>query len=461
MNFSLSICGLGHLTFLFRDIWPCLPIDDFLAYVVHRVRGDLQGDELNQFREMLGKTVLLFSDDGSVRRLLAGPPPRNAPPNGSEPFTTCGAAFDILDDGTKEGHRGWLYFAYRHQKIQCTLKVADHLGGYTKSAGSNAKHCQWTFSAVDLVCGEILDVKKAMLQKRVVASVDDVAILCPPNLATLFDDSPTVDENALELLDDDFLFFLLRDCDSCELRCVERDGIRVSVLTAPTKKGGKRLLLPRFPRGATIADVVRRLWVSFQMRCEYGLFLDGAEFEGTLQTGEKLIHLQSTPHGEVQLLLGHSAHAEALRQQVEPNMKPPTLLTAATARIPTSRSVSEESSNVGGYGHLVCRVDVAQLCEAHRRHGTKPPLPIKQTMIDISLPDDGLPYTARDLKTFLATRGIAPSAISSGDLFLMLGRRAIDDHEDLRVTLLTSQAPQESHAAAVQRTILLTCCVSR
>lgn len=509
MNFQLSICGLSCVQLQFQDIWPSLPVDDFVAYVLHRVR---MSGALQTLEGLVSQTCLLFSDDGTVRRLLCGPPPglksqeQLKIAKGEMSFKTCGEAFDILDDGTRTGLRGWLYFAYQTQSMVCFCKYRDDVNGFKAYRNSVEKHKQVEVRGVDLIFGDVMDLKRALVARGAFHGVEDIALLvdksgerCVAGAISALEAPHTSSSAIVELPNDELLFPLVRDQASGSILVVQREGITVTVLV-----GTKRLLLPRFPVvQSTVQQVLNRLRVSFQVAADL-LYLEGLEEEGALQPGEALANLVGHDGGvhfsaalprpppapfvnegrRTITITAQSAHSPQRSRTGAPTLSSATAVSAHACGSPhtsvrrnqqqwrapeeplRAQEIAHEVSSLSTQ-HLAapngvvlseppkvtCRVDVSDCCSTPVQH-TIASSSGASSLVDVVLPDDGLAFTGRDLKQFLVSHHVISSMFASPtDLCLLHGKRVVDDYEDIQKFASTSATSQLLHSA----TILMTC----
>ncbi|CUF34069.1 Hypothetical protein, putative [Bodo saltans] len=512
MNFQLSICGLSSVQLQFHDIWPSLPIDDFVAHVLYRIRTYGSVESLPALERVVSQTCLLFSDDGTVRRLLCGPPPglksqdQLRVAKGEMTFKTCGEAFDLLDNGTRNGLRGWIYFAYQTQSIECHCKYRDDVNGFKAFRNSVEKHKHVEVSGIDLIFGDVLDAKRALVARGAFHGVEDVALLieksedrCAAGAIHSLDAAYTSSSAMVELPNDELLFPLLRE-DLCgSVLVVQREGITVTVLV-----GAKRLLLPRFQLARdTVQRVLQRLRVSFHVASEH-LFLEGREYEGAIQPSEQLFNLVGID-GEVHFsttlprpppaplvnegkravtIMAASAHSPQRTRTDAPTLASASAVSAhassstSVARGQTSwhapeeplraHTIAQELSNLSSHRHaaphgvvlsepprITCRVDVSDCCSTSAQNSIPTSNGGGAMLVDVVLPDDGLVFTGRDLKQFLVSNHVISSQFASpADLRLIQGKRIVDDFEDLHAFV----SPVESTSHLMHNaTILLTC----
>jgi hypothetical protein len=512
MNFQLSICGLATVQMQFHDIWPSLSIDDFVAHVLYRVRTCSSVESLPALERVVSQTCLLFSDDGTVRRLLCGPPPglrsqdQMKVSKGEMTFRTCGEAFDLLDNGTRNGLRGWLYFAYQTQSVECHCKYRDDVNGFKAYRNSVEKHKHVDVSGIDLIFGDVLDAKRALVSRGAFHGVEDIALLiekseerCAAGAVHSLDAAHTSSSAMVELPNDELLFPLLRENLSGSVLVVQREGITVTVLV-----GAKRLMLPRFQLAKdTVHHVMHRLRVSFHVTAEH-LFLEGLEHEGAIQPSEQLCNLIGTD-GEVHFstslprpppaplvnegrravaITAASAHSPQRSRTDAPTLASASAVSAhASSHVSVARgqpawhapeeplrahTIAHELSNLSSHRHaapqgvvlsepprITCRVDVSDCCSTSAQHAIPTSNGGAAMLVDVVLPDDGLAFTGRDLKQFLVSNHVISSQFASpADLRLIQGKRIVDDFEDLHAFL----SPVEATSHLLHNaTILLTC----
>jgi hypothetical protein len=413
MNFQLGICQVGHVVVDFIDISPDLSTDDFIAYLVHRLRLTLRGSDRTRLEQIVSRTVMMITDDGTLRRLLSGPPPGTKPQGKSvndfrSAFPTCGEAFDVLDDGTKLGLRGWVFFAYNEQSVECVVRFRNRLGGRPNASHSKTPQKMIQVKAVDLLFGDVLDVKESLVQKLGIGSHAELAVL-----------EGGREGDFVELEDSALLFPMLRQTGEARLLVVQREGITVSVLI-----GGRRYLIPRFDIfDAEVRDVHERMRGAFGIELAGGLFLEGYEEEGQLQACEQL-HKLLGPGGEVRLV-GYVDPPHHIAKGVTVPHCPNTFdnfdRDARLVKVVAFQSPTKEPKRVSNpvgndFVGLTCRMDLTGW-----GRGT----------VDIRVPCDGLPFLGSDLKEFLLTNKLLPLDASIASLVLFNGRRELWDEEDV------------------------------
>ena len=427
MNFQLRICGIGQTCFQFVDIDPQLALDDFLGCFVAKCRNSLRGAALSKFVSTVNNTVILLDDEGVERRLLCGPAKggkvgtHNAAP--LPRYTMCREAFDFLDTGSRSGQCGWIYFGMQTQTVRCVVKLRDLVGGAPSSvaARQGGKHQAFDVASVDLLFGDVLDLKEAISNQLPVAPID-LAVLSPETGAA----------PSFELLDSALLFRCLCSTGNTSLKVVQREGVAVTV-----RYHGSLIQLPRFPPGACVGDVKQRLARNFSAECGGGIYLEGHEGEGQLQDAEQLGNLLNE-HGDVHLIgertriTSHLPQAGSVHTNFESRgvklvnyRSPPRNHPAA----PLPQSAKHAA------GAFECRVTITGF-----------PNQTKPVAVEVALPDSGSEYTGLDLKEFILANDIVQNCELSS-LVLLNGKHEVGDHEDLYFLFPSDHMRDQFHNA--------------